>query len=91
MEGTGTKKGRGRKKEMKSRRRSSPYTTESAMIDCRRKLEEVNIDDEDKKNRRGNNVTYLRMNSIYTITECEVQIENHMLPRKLSRDNWNPK
>jgi hypothetical protein len=49
MERTGTKKGRGRKKEMKSRRRSSPYMTESTEIDHRRKLEEVDIDDEDKE------------------------------------------
>jgi hypothetical protein len=34
---------------MKSRRRSSPYTTESAVIDRRRKLEEVDIDDEDRE------------------------------------------
>jgi hypothetical protein len=34
---------------MKSRRRSSPYTTESAVIDYRRKLEEVDIDNEDKE------------------------------------------
>jgi hypothetical protein len=34
---------------MKSRKRSSPYTTESAVIDCQRKLEEVDIDDEDKE------------------------------------------
>jgi hypothetical protein len=34
---------------MKSRRRSSPYTTESAVINRRRKLEEVDIDDEDKE------------------------------------------
>jgi hypothetical protein len=34
---------------VKSRRRSSPYTTESAVIDHRRKLEEVDIDDEDKE------------------------------------------
>jgi hypothetical protein len=34
---------------MKSGRRSSPYMTESAVIDRRRKLEEVDIDDEDKK------------------------------------------
>jgi hypothetical protein len=34
---------------MKSRRRSSPYTTESAVIDRRRKLGEVDIDDEDKE------------------------------------------
>jgi hypothetical protein len=37
------------RKDVKSRRRSSPYTTESAMIDCRRKLEEVDMDDEDKE------------------------------------------
>jgi hypothetical protein len=49
LEGAGTKRGRRRNKEMKSRRRSSPYTTESAVIDCRRKLEEVDIDDEDKE------------------------------------------
>jgi hypothetical protein len=34
---------------MKSRRRSSPYTTKSAMVDRRRKLEEVDIDDGDKE------------------------------------------
>jgi hypothetical protein len=34
---------------VKSRRRSSPYTTESAVIDRRRKLEEVDMDDEDKE------------------------------------------
>jgi hypothetical protein len=34
---------------MKSRRRSSPYTTESTVIDRRRKLEEVDIDDEDRE------------------------------------------
>jgi hypothetical protein len=34
---------------MGSRRRSSPYTTESAEIDRRRKLKEVGIDDEDKE------------------------------------------
>jgi hypothetical protein len=63
MERAGTKKGRGRKKEMKSRRRSSPYTTESAQIDRRRKLKEVSIDDEDKESMdEGNNVRYLRMN-----------------------------
>jgi hypothetical protein len=46
--GTGTKKGRGRKKEMKSRRRSSPYMTESTKINRRRKLKEVGIDNGDK-------------------------------------------
>jgi hypothetical protein len=34
---------------VKSRRRSLPYTTESAVIDRRRKLEEVDMDDEDKE------------------------------------------
>jgi hypothetical protein len=33
---------------MRSRRRS-PYMTESAEINCRRKLKEVGIDDEDKE------------------------------------------
>jgi hypothetical protein len=37
-----------------------------------------------------NSVRYLRMNSMYATTECQVQIENHMLPRKLSRDDWKP-
>jgi hypothetical protein len=37
------------KKEVKSRRRSSPYTTESTMIDRIQKLEEVSIDDEVKE------------------------------------------
>jgi adenosylcobinamide amidohydrolase len=49
LEGTGTKRGRGRKKEIRSRRRSSPYMTKSAEIDCRRRLKEVSIDDEDKE------------------------------------------
>jgi hypothetical protein len=30
------------------------------------------------------------MNSIDDMTECQVQIENHILPRKLSGDDWNP-
>jgi hypothetical protein len=34
-------------KEMKLRRRSSPYMTKSAKIDYRQKLKEVVIDDED--------------------------------------------
>jgi hypothetical protein len=34
---------------MKLRRRSLPYTTESAEIDHRQKLKEVGIDDEDKE------------------------------------------
>jgi hypothetical protein len=63
MERTGTKKGRGRKEEMRSRRRSSPYMTESTEIDHRRKLKEVGIDDEDRESMdKGNNVRYLRMN-----------------------------
>jgi hypothetical protein len=44
-----TRRGRGRKREMESRRRSSPYMTKSTVIDRRRKLEEVDIDDEDKE------------------------------------------
>jgi hypothetical protein len=44
-----TKRGRGRKREMESRRRSSLYTTESTVIDRSRKLEEVDIDNEDKE------------------------------------------
>jgi hypothetical protein len=92
QEGAGTKKGRGRKKEMKLRRRSLPYTTESAKIDHRWKLKEVGIDDEDKESiDEGNNIRYLRMNWIYTTTECQVQIENYMLLRKLSGDDQNPK
>jgi hypothetical protein len=49
LEGTEIKRGIGRKKEMRSKRRSSPYMTESAEIDRRRKLKEVGIDDEDKE------------------------------------------
>jgi hypothetical protein len=63
LEGARTKKGRGRKKEMKLRRRSSPCMTESAKIDHRRKLKEVGIDDEDKELMdEGNNIRYLSMN-----------------------------
>jgi hypothetical protein len=48
---------------MKSRKRSSPYTTESAMTDRRRKLEEVDVDNENEESMdEGNNVRYLRMN-----------------------------
>jgi hypothetical protein len=48
---------------MKSRSRSLPYMTESAMIDYRQKLEEVSIDNEDEESiDEGNNVRYLRMN-----------------------------
>jgi hypothetical protein len=63
LEEAGTKKGRGRKKEMRSRRKSSPYMTEPTKIDRRRKLKEVAIDDENKESMdEGNNVRYLRMN-----------------------------
>jgi hypothetical protein len=27
---------------------------------------------------------------MYAMTECQVQIENHILLRKLSRDDWKP-
>jgi hypothetical protein len=48
---------------MKSRRRSLPYTTESAIIDHRQKLEEVGVDNEDEELMdKGNNVRYLSMN-----------------------------
>jgi hypothetical protein len=48
---------------VKSRRRSSPYTTESAKIDHRRKLKEVGVDDEDEESMdEENSVRYLRMN-----------------------------
>jgi adenosylcobinamide amidohydrolase len=63
MEETGTKKGRGRKEVMKSKRKSLPYMTESTEIDCRQRLKEVGIDNEDKELMdEGNNVRYLRMN-----------------------------
>jgi hypothetical protein len=56
----GQKEGR---KKKGSRRRSSPYTTKSTMIDCRRKLEEVGIDDENEESMdEENSVRYLRMN-----------------------------
>jgi hypothetical protein len=52
-----------RKEEMKSRRKSSPYMTESTKIDCRQRLKAVGIDNEDKELMdKGNNVRYLRMN-----------------------------
>jgi hypothetical protein len=48
---------------VKSRRRSSPYVTESAVIDRGGKLREVGIEDEDEESMdEGNNVRYLRMN-----------------------------
>jgi hypothetical protein len=49
LAGAGTKRGRRREERNEIKRRSSPYTTESAVIDRRRKLEEVDIDDEDKE------------------------------------------
>jgi hypothetical protein len=46
---------------VKSRWRSSPYTTESAVTDCRRKLEEVDVDNENKESMdEGNSVRYLK-------------------------------
>jgi hypothetical protein len=48
---------------VKSRRRSSPYTTESAETDRRRKLEEVDVDNENEESMdEENSVRYLRMN-----------------------------
>jgi hypothetical protein len=53
----------GGKKEVKSRWRSSPYTTESAVTDRRRKLEEVDVDRENEESMdEENSVRYLRMN-----------------------------
>jgi hypothetical protein len=47
---------------MKSRRRSSPYTTESAVINHRSGLKEVGIEDEDEESMdEENSVRYLRM------------------------------
>jgi hypothetical protein len=48
---------------VKSRWRSLPYTTESAMTDRRRKLEEVDVDNENEESMdEENSVRYLRMN-----------------------------
>jgi hypothetical protein len=48
---------------VKSRWRSSPYTTESAMTDRRRKLKEVDVDNKDEESMdEENSVSYLRMN-----------------------------
>jgi hypothetical protein len=48
---------------VKSRRRSSPYTTESTVTDHRRKLEEVEVDNENEESMdEENSVRYLRMN-----------------------------
>jgi hypothetical protein len=47
---------------VKSRWRSSPYTTESAVTDHRRKLEEVDVDNENEESMdEENSVRYLRM------------------------------
>jgi outer membrane receptor for monomeric catechols len=52
----------------------------------------VEVDDEDEESMdKENSVRYLRRNQMYTMTECQVQIKNHILPRKLSRDDWKPK
>jgi hypothetical protein len=76
---------------VKFRRRSSPYMTESAITNCRWKLQEVSVDNENEELMdEENSIRYLRMNWIYTMTECQVQIENHILLRKLSRDNQKP-
>jgi hypothetical protein len=62
------------------------------MTDYRQKLEEVSIDNENEESMdKENSIMYLRMNSMYAITECQVQIEHYMLLRKLSRDNQKPK
>jgi hypothetical protein len=46
------------------------------MIDHRQKLEKVGIDDKDEELLdKENSIRYLRMNWIYTMTECQVQIE----------------
>jgi hypothetical protein len=49
LEGPGTKKDIGRKKEMRLRKRSSLYMTKSTKIDRRRKPKEVGIDDKNKE------------------------------------------
>jgi hypothetical protein len=52
---------------------------------------EVGIEDKDEESMdKENSVRYLRMNSIYTTTECQVQIENHILLRRLSGDDRKP-
>jgi hypothetical protein len=57
------KEAEGGKKEVKSRWRSSPYTTESAVTDRRQKLEEVEVDNENEQSMdEENSVRYLRMN-----------------------------
>jgi hypothetical protein len=57
------KEAEGGKKEVKSRWRSSPHMTESAVTDRRRKLEEVGVDNENEESMdEENSVRYLRMN-----------------------------
>jgi hypothetical protein len=61
--GLGYREAEGGKNKVKLRRRSLLYMTESAKTNCRRKLKEVGIDDEDKEwIDEGNNIRYLRMN-----------------------------
>jgi hypothetical protein len=48
---------------VRSRWRSLPYTTTSAVTDHRRKLEEVDVDNENEESmKEENSVRYLRMN-----------------------------
>jgi hypothetical protein len=48
---------------VKSRRRSLPYMTESAITNYRQKLEEVSVDNENEESMdKENSVRYLRMN-----------------------------
>jgi hypothetical protein len=48
---------------VKSRRRSSLCTTESAVTNCRQKLEEVSVHNDDEESMdEENSVRYLRMN-----------------------------
>jgi hypothetical protein len=48
---------------VKLRRRSLPYITESTITDCRQKLEEGGIDNENEESMdEENSVRYLRMN-----------------------------
>jgi hypothetical protein len=56
------------------------------------KLEEVGVHNKNKELMdKENSIRYLRINWMYAMTEYQVQIENHILLRKLSRDNWKPK
>jgi hypothetical protein len=78
----------GRREE---RRKIMEFTIYDWVCCDRPGIAEVGVEDEDKELMdEGNNVRYLRINWIYTTTECQVQIENHMLPRKLSGDDRNP-